>query len=136
MSLVGLGLDLVAVDRIAAVLARHGDRFLDRVFVAGEVREGAGEGLAQHVAGLFAVKEAVLKALGTGWAQGLGFRDVEVVRGPSGRPEVRLHGAAAQRAESLGGERILVSISHDRGFAAAVAVLESGERSGGRSERG
>ena len=119
----GLGIDLVEVSRIGGLLERHADRFLDRICRPGEVDRERGA-LDQHVAGLFAAKEAVLKALGTGWAEGIGFRDVEVVRGAGGAPGIRLHGAAAVRAEQLGGARVHLSITHERSHAAAVAVLE------------
>jgi holo-[acyl-carrier protein] synthase len=78
----------------------------------------------QHVGGLFAAKEAVLKALGTGWSGGVWFRDVEIVRAAAGGPTVRLHDGALRRAQALGVERVHVSITHERGHAAAVAVLE------------
>ena len=114
------------VARIGRLLERHGDRLVERLCHEGEAdhRRAA---LDQHVAGLFAAKEAVLKALGTGWADGLSFRQVEVVRAPGGAPGVRLHGAAAERAAALGAVRVHLSITHERGFAAAVAVLESGD---------
>jgi holo-[acyl-carrier protein] synthase len=119
----GIGLDLVEVSRIGALLARHPDRFLERICRPGEV-DRSRAAIDQHVAGLFAAKEAVLKALGTSWAQGLGFRDVEVVRGPDGAPGVRLHAAAAARAAALGADHVHLSITHERSHAAAVAVLE------------
>jgi holo-[acyl-carrier protein] synthase len=121
----GVGLDVVEVARIAAMLARHGERVLERICQPGEV-DRSRISLDQHVAGLFAAKEAVLKALGTGWAAGLGFRQVEVVRGAGGQPGVRLHGAAAERARALGITTIHVSISHERAWAAAMAVAEAG----------
>jgi holo-[acyl-carrier protein] synthase len=119
----GVGIDLVEVARIAGLLARHPDRFVDRICGPAEV-DRSRTALDQHVAGLFAAKEAVMKALGTGWAEGVGFRDVEVVRGPAGAPTVRLHGAAAAHAERLGAQRVHLSITHERGHAAAVAILE------------
>jgi holo-[acyl-carrier protein] synthase len=121
--IVAVGIDLVEVARIAALLERHPERFLERICRPGEV-DRARVPLQQHVAGLFAAKEAVLKALGTGWAQGVGFRDVEVVRDAAGAPGVRLHGGAAERARLLGGDRVHLSITHERSHAAAVAVLE------------
>jgi holo-[acyl-carrier protein] synthase len=127
--IVGVGLDVVEVARIAAMLERHGERVLERICRPGEVDRSRAS-LDQHVAGLFAAKEAVLKALGTGWAEGLGFRQVEVVRGAGGQPGVRLHDAAAARARELGIATIHLSISHERAWAAAVAVAE-GRRSGG-----
>jgi holo-[acyl-carrier protein] synthase len=123
VSVLGVGIDLAEVARIGRLLERHGERFLERLCRDGECDRRRAH-LDQHVAGLFAAKEAVLKALGTGWAQGLGFRQVEVVRGDGGAPRVRLHDEAAARAAALGVARIHLSITHERGFAAAVAVLD------------
>lgn len=120
--IVGLGVDLVPIERAAALLARHGDRFLARCFVAEEV---ARPGDSSHVAGLLAAKEAAFKALGTGWAQGVGWRDVVVARDAAGAPAVTLHGAAAVRAEAIGATRTHVSISHAGGMAVAIVILES-----------
>lgn len=125
--LVGLGLDLVDRDRIAKLLERSERAFLDRVFLAGEIRlQSEADPLrrADHVAGLFAAKEATMKALGTGWSSGVGFRQIEISRGPKGAPEIRLHGAAFERARLLGVERIWLTISHDGATAAAVVILE------------
>jgi holo-[acyl-carrier protein] synthase len=121
--IVGVGIDVVEVSRIAAMIARHGDRVLDRICRPGEINRARAV-LDQHVAGLFAAKEAVLKALGTGWAAGLTFRQVEVVRDASGAPGVQLHGEAAERARLLGVATIHLSITHERAYAAAVAVAE------------
>lgn len=123
--ILGLGIDVVETDRIDAALKRHGERFESKVLTGNEIadcRERADR--AQAVSGRFAAKEACLKALGTGWSQGLGFRQVEVVRDATGRPTLRLDGAAAARAASLGVRGIHVSLTHDRGIAAAVVVLE------------
>lgn len=123
--ILGLGLDLVDRTRIEHLLERHGAAFLRRVFRDGEVRLGAdGPGRAAHVAGLFAAKEAAMKALGTGWAQGVGFLQIELVRQPSGAPALRLHGEARRRAEAMGVGELWVSISHDGTNAVAVVVLE------------
>jgi len=121
----GLGLDLVDLERIARLHARYGEAFSRRFCLPGERLEREGEALVQHLGGLFAAKEAVLKALGTGWAQGVGLLQVEVVRRPGGGPAVRLHGEAQARAERLGVSRVHLSITHERSYAAAVAVLES-----------
>jgi holo-[acyl-carrier protein] synthase len=123
LSVLGIGIDLVEVARIGRLLERHGERAIERICNPGEATLDR-VALDQHVAGLFAAKEAVLKALGTGWAQGTAFRQVEVVRTPGGAPQVRLHGVAAERAAALGASRVHLSITHERGFAAAVAVLE------------
>ena len=124
---VGLGVDIVDRNRIARLLDRHGEAFVRRVFREGEVRLSDAAGAlrrADHVAGLFAAKEAAMKALGTGWAQGIGFMQVEVYRRSSGAPSLRLHGEAQRRAEALGVEQLWLSISHDGPTAVAVVVLE------------
>lgn len=124
MSVVGLGIDVVDLARIRRLFERHGSRFTERICRPGEIQPRSGDALIEHLGGLFAAKEAMLKALGTGWAQGLSLRMVEVVKKPGGAPEIRLHDAAAERAAALGVRRTLLSISHERTFAAAVAVLE------------
>ena len=124
--IVGLGIDLVEVARFADALGRHGDRFVDRVFTGAE--RDACDLRADRVLALaarFAAKEACHKALGTGWAEGLGFHDVEVEREGNRPPRLVLHGAAARRAEALGVIRSYVSLTHQPGMAAAVVVLES-----------
>jgi len=124
-AIIGIGLDLVDLERLGAVLARHGDSFVDRICRAGECRRRSGDAPSvSHLGGLFAAKEAALKALGTGWAAGLGFRQVEVVRNAAGAPQLALHGAAQRRAEELGVRRSHLTISHDGRTAAAVVVLE------------
>jgi len=123
--IVGLGIDILEVGRLADALRRHGDRLVDRVFTAAE--RAACDPRADRVLALaarFAAKEACLKALGTGWAEGLGFRDVELVREGNRPPRLLLHGAAARRAEALGVIRSHVSLTHQPGVAAAVVVLE------------
>lgn len=125
---VGLGIDLVAVGRIKRLRERHGDRFLTRIYTAGEVaaclgRKSPDEGLAAR----FAAKEAALKALGTGVAHGVGWRDVEVVSSPEGRPGVAFHGRALTEVEGLGVTRSLLSLTHDGAYAGAVVVLERRE---------
>ena len=113
------GVDLIEIDRVAGVLERYGDRFLRRVFTPDEIAYCRGR--APNLAARFAAKEAVMKSLGTGF-RGVGWRDVEVVRAPSGAPSPRLHGRAKRRAQRLGVTEIGVSLSHSRGFALAFAV--------------
>lgn len=128
--ILGLGLDLTETDRIARALERHGERFLERVFTEGERRDCAiRPDRVLALAARFAAKEACLKALGTGWAEGLSLRQVEVVRGPGGKPSLRLSGAAAERAAALGVGSLHVSLSHQPGMAAAVVVLDRAEPS-------
>ena len=126
MAVVSLGLDLVRIERVREVVGRRGPRFLERVFTDGEraycERRG---GRPQHYAGRFAVKEAVMKALGTGWARGVRWRDIEVVREPGQAPTVALHGRTAELARERGIARLHVTITHDAGIAAAMVVAES-----------
>lgn len=124
MAIVGIGLDVVDLQRIRQLLERFGDGFIRRICAEGECQQRQGDGLVEHVGGLFAAKEAALKALGTGWAQGLSLRMVEIVRQPGGAPALRLHQAAAERAALLGVTATFLSISHERTYAAAVAILE------------
>jgi holo-[acyl-carrier protein] synthase len=119
----GLGVDIVELGRIRDVLERHGERFLKRILTEGEQRYCAlHRDPVPHVAARFAAKEAALKALGTGWSGGIHWTDVEVVREASGKPTLLLHGEAAK----LQGPSACwhLSLTHDRGNAVAVAVLE------------
>jgi holo-[acyl-carrier protein] synthase len=119
-----LGIDLAEVDRVEAVLERWGDRFVARVFRAGEIsaRRRHTRARAEHVAGRFAAKEAAMKALGTGW-RGVAFREIEVRRDTFGKPTLTLHGRALARARQLKVESMEVSISHSRSAAVAVVAL-------------
>lgn len=124
MRIVGHGLDLVETARVAEMLERHGGRFLDRVYTAAEqdyCRRGARR-MVEHLAGRFAAKEAILKALGTGWSGGIAWTDAEVIRDASGRPDVRLHGQASRRAGQLSIVRWQLSLTHIAGIAAASAI--------------
>lgn len=120
--IVGLGLDVVEVARIAQALARHGDRFLARCFTPGELSRPSDP---QHVAGLFAAKEAAFKALGTGWGQGIGWHHVVTARDHTGKPHLRFRGAAQNLARTMGVRQIHVSVSHQRLLAVAVVILEA-----------
>jgi len=114
-----LGIDVVQLSRIRDALARFGERFARRVLTA---QEAAYVGASpERLAGRWAAKEAVSKVLGLG-VRGVGWREIEIVRLPTGQPAVRLHGRARARAEQLGMGRIAVSISHDREMAVAVAA--------------
>lgn len=127
MPLVALGIDLARIDRIEDVIARRGRRFLERIFTEGERAycDARLKSSSSSYAGRFAVKEAVMKMLGTGWARGVRWVDIEVVRRPGQAPSVTLHGATSHIAAARGIERIHISITHDGGIAAAVAVGES-----------
>lgn len=117
----GLGVDVVATARIAALLARHGERFIRRCFLPGEICRAED---AEHLAGILAAKEAAFKALGTGWGDGVGWHSVEVTRSTAGAPALRLHGPAAAHAAARGAGRAHLSISHAAGVAVAVVVLD------------
>ncbi len=113
-----LGIDIIKVDRIRASLERFGDRFTARVLTPDEQRYVRGR--AETMAGRWAAKEAVSKVLGLG-VRGIGWRDIEIERLPTGQPSVRLHGRAAARAAQLGMGRIAVSITHESDYAVAIA---------------
>ena len=113
-----LGIDIIKIERIAAALRRFGDRFPTRVLTEAEQRYVRNR--PQNFAGRWAAKEAVSKVLGLG-VRGVGWRDIEIVRLPTGQPSVRLHGRAASRAAQLGMGRIAVSISHEGDYAVAIA---------------
>ena len=113
-----LGIDIIRVDRIANALTRFGPRFSARVLTPAERRYVRDR--PETFAGRWAAKEAVSKVLGLG-VRGIGWRDIEIERMPTGQPAVRLHGRAAGRAGQLGMERIAVSISHEADYAVAIA---------------
>jgi len=113
-----LGVDIVKVARITAAIERFGQRFADRVLTPREQRYVRQR--PETFAGRWAAKEAVSKVLGLG-VRGVGWRDIEVERLPTGQPSIVLHGRAAERAGQLGMGRIAVSITHEAEFAVAVA---------------
>ncbi|MFO7653127.1 MAG: holo-ACP synthase [Candidatus Krumholzibacteriia bacterium] len=123
--MVGIGVDIVAVERVAALLARHGDRFEQRCFRPAEctLARGRPTGRAAALAARWAAKEAFLKALGRPTA-GVHPRDIEVVRDEAGRPSLRLHATAAAALAAAGGTRAHVSLSHERTHAVAVVLVE------------
>ena len=113
-----LGLDIIRVDRIREALERFGDRFAGRVLTPSESRYVRNR--PETFAGRWAAKKAVSKVLGLG-VRGIGWRDIEIERLPTGQPAVVLHGRAATRATQLGIERVAVSITHEREYALAIA---------------
>jgi holo-[acyl-carrier protein] synthase len=122
-TIIGLGLDATDIPRIAQTIERYGDRFIRRIFTEGETaycnrrREPA-----IHFAGRFAVKEAAMKALGTGHSHGVLWREVEVVR-RGGPPTLHFHGGAARRFAAMGGRSSLVTITHSETLALAEVLL-------------
>jgi holo-[acyl-carrier protein] synthase len=123
--ILGIGLDVVATERIAQSLAAGDGQFEAIVFTPAE-REACAPRAdrAQALAARFAAKEACVKAFGTGWAQGVSFQQVEVIDLDGGRPELRLTGRAAERAQALGVRHVHVTLSHEADVAAAVVVLD------------
>lgn len=121
--LLGVGLDVVEVDRIAGVMERRGERFLARILTPQERRDVGDPPRVPSVAARFAAKEAVAKAFGTG-VSGFALRDIEVQKDGRGAPTVQLHRGAADIAAALGVTRVWISLSHERNLAVAVAVLE------------
>ncbi len=127
----GVGTDITECLRIARMIERHGELFIARVYTPEEIRYCQNRKQAtQHFAGRWAAKEAVLKALGTGWRRGISWRDIEIRATPSGRPVVALRGVIRELVEQLGVTRILVSISHCRTHATAYAMAIRKKRKG------
>lgn len=125
MPILGHGIDLAETARIAAMLADHGDRFLERCFTPREIADsGDGPRRVEHLAARFAAKEAALKALGTGWSRGVGWTDIEVVRAASGKPDLVVTGRAAEIARDAGITRWHVSLTHTRDHAVASVIAE------------
>ena len=119
--ILGVGIDIIEVERVGKALDHHAAR----VFTQNERDYFAKfTNPAQHMAGTWAAKEAVAKALGTGFA-GIDHREIEIIRENSGAPKVHLYGRAKQRLDELGGETVLVSISHVESMAVANAAISS-----------
>jgi holo-[acyl-carrier protein] synthase len=125
----GIGLDLVEVERVRRAWARFGERFARRILSDRERASLQGDPVA-FLAARFAAKEAAFKALGTGWAAGVTWKDVEVLALPSGAPVIGFAGAAGDRLTRCGATAAHVSLTHTGGHAAAVVVLEKGSAGG------
>lgn len=124
MQVLGHGVDLTDIARIERMLADHGDRFRERVFTTMEraYADAGGSRAAERYAARFAAKEAVMKALGTGWRSGVSWTDAEVVHGADGAPCLRLHGRLAQVAAEQGVTAWMVTLSHVGGLAMASVI--------------
>jgi holo-[acyl-carrier protein] synthase len=121
--IIGIGTDITECLRIARMIERHGELFIDRVYTPSEIaycqkrRQST-----QHFTGRWAAKEAILKAIGTGWRRGISWRDMEIRNDSSGKPVVAIRGGVQEVVEQLGVREILVSISHCHTHATAVAI--------------
>ncbi|MDX2117279.1 MAG: holo-ACP synthase [Planctomycetota bacterium] len=123
MRIIGHGIDITPIERIAEMIERHGDHFLARVYTSLE-RDAARDKKrnTEHFAARFAAKEAALKSIGTGWRDGIAWTDVEVVNEPSGRPTLRVHGEAARIASGMGITQWWISLSHTKEHAIASVI--------------
>ena len=129
MEIVAHGIDLVDCSRIEAMIERHGERFVQRVFTAAEQAYAeANKNVIEKLAGRFAAKEAILKLMGTGWRGKIAWTDIEIINNSSGRPEVTLDGEVKKIANKLGIKHISVSITHTANFAIASAVALTRKR--------
>ena len=123
MSILGHGIDLTECDRIARVLERHRQRFLDRVLTPSEQQRAEQfKDPIPYIAGRWAAKEAILKMIGTGWRGRIAWTDMEILPGDKGEPVVTLTGETARVAAGLGIERVLLSITHTEHYASASAI--------------
>ena len=124
--IVGLGVDIAEVGRVREAIARHGDRILQRVFTPLEIVYcQAHKNSAERFAARFAAKEAAMKAIGTGWRNGITWKDFEVSNESSGKPTLRLSGKAAEICAGLGGTRVLLSLTHTESSAYAQVIIEA-----------
>jgi holo-[acyl-carrier protein] synthase len=115
------GVDIIEIDRVADVIARHGDRFLNRIFTPDEIAHCRGR--VSELAARFAAKEAVMKALGTG-VRGVGWKDIEVLPNRRGKPLVFLYNRGAGRAERIEMRGLEISLTHSKEYAIAMVVGE------------
>jgi holo-[acyl-carrier protein] synthase len=122
---VGVGIDVIQNERIRDSIARFGPRFLNRIYTEKEIAYCSNcADPVIHYAARFAAKEAGFKALGTGWAAGVKWKDIEVQKLPSGKPQLHLHGEAFEHAASLGATRFHVSLTHDQLVSCAVVMFD------------
>jgi holo-[acyl-carrier protein] synthase len=124
--IVGTGVDLCEVGRLREAMERYGDRFKHRIFTDREIAYSERKAnLYERYAARFAAKEAGMKALGTGWRSGIGWRDFEVTNLSSGRPTLAFHGRAGEMANRLGVRNVALSLTHTRDQAMAMVILEA-----------
>ena len=126
--IIGTGVDICEVSRIAESIARFGDRFLQRVFTEGEIRYCKSKrNSTERFAARFAAKEAAMKALGTGASRGVTWTSIEVAHALGGRPVLRLSGTTSAIADKLGVKRTSLSVTHTESTAMAVVIFEDGK---------
>lgn len=122
-TVIGIGTDIVECSRIRQMLDKHGETFLGRVYTPEEIEYSSRRKASdQHYAGRWAAKEAVLKALGTGWAHGIQWTDIEVVNQQGGKPIIMLSGRALEISQKQGIDEMMISISHCKEYATAYAT--------------
>lgn len=126
--IVGTGVDITEISRIEDALRRHGDHFRRKLFTPAEIHYCERfKRKAERYAARFAAKEAAFKALGTGWGKGVRWLDVEVTHRPGGRPDLLLHGRAAELSRQLKVSRTAISLSHGDHYVIAQVIFESDE---------
>lgn len=123
MNVFGIGTDITETSRIEEMISKHATLFLDRVYTPAEQEYcGIRKAASQHYAGRWAAKEAILKSIGTGWAKGIHWTDIEIINKMGGAPQVFLHGEARTVCDQKGIGEILISISHCKQYATAFAT--------------
>jgi len=126
--IIGLGTDITECLRIARMIERHGELFLSRVYTDAEIQYcNNRKQKTESFTGRWCAKEAILKAIGTGWIRGISWRDMEIRNQPSGQPVVAVTGGVKQVCEDLGIGQILITISHCRNYATATAIAVARE---------
>lgn len=121
--MIGHGIDIVELDQFRTLLDTPGDHIRSRCFTSDELRyAGTGPDAVPRLAARFAAKEAVFKALGSGWRTGLSWKDIEISNAPSGAPHIRVSGGVADLASAKGIDRFLVSLSHSQTYAIASVI--------------
>ncbi|MCB5286970.1 MAG: holo-ACP synthase [Candidatus Cloacimonetes bacterium] len=122
--ILGLGTDIIAVPRIERVI-KSNPRFIEKVFSSKEQQYCSGKANpAQSYAARFAAKEAFMKALGTGWDEGISWAEIEVINDAKGKPSISLSGSTQALAQSRGPQKIHLSLSHEKDYAIATVILE------------
>ena len=128
MRVVGIGTDITEIGRVEQMMKKHGEFFLRRVFTSAEARYcDSGKKSGERYAARWAAKEAVMKALGTGWSEGVGWTEIEVLRDAAGRPTLNLTGGAKKEADALGITDWQISLSHCELYAVAFVTASAPE---------